>query len=122
MTDDQPATPGPEEQRQIALSRWDNDGGASVLGPQEALGFHSSVPDLANSELQQMRIRLVAVENLVIALLAGASEEQLELAREVSAYIAPRPGMTPHPLTLRAARQMDHLIAQAAHFRTITQP
>ena len=125
MTHDQSPAPNPAEQRQTALSTWDSDGGAGVLGPQEDLtssDIRPRVPDLANSELVQMRIRLIALENLVIALLAGASERQLELAREVSAYISPRPGTTPHPLTMRAARQMDHLIKQAGHFRSITEP
>ena len=124
MTQDKSAKPGLDDQRQSALSRWDSDGGAGVQGPQEDLVPADAlppVPDLANSELVQMRIRLIGLENLVIALLAGASEQQLELAREVSAYIAPRPGVTPHPLTLRAARQIDHLIKRAGHFGAITQ-
>ena len=119
------AVEGPAKQRQMALSRWDSDGGAGVLGPQEDLVLGTlppSGPDLVDSELTQLRFRVIALENLVMALLAAGSQHQVELAREVTAYIAPRPGMTPHPLTLRAARQMDHLLQQAAHFRTITQP
>ena len=118
-------TPSQDEQRLEALSRWDADGGASPPRPREASPRgedDSTPPSLTNAELVQMRIRIIALENLVIALLAGAPAHQIELAREISAYIAPRPGNTPHPLTLRAARQMDHLVMQAGHFRVITQP
>ena len=125
MTQPQSLAPSPAEQRQMALSRWDSDGGAGLLGPQEDLvsgDIGPNGPDLANAELVKMRIRLIALENLVIALLGGASEHQIELAREAAAYISPRPGTTPHPMTLRAASQMNHLIQQAAHFLSITQP
>lgn len=125
MTQPQTSPPNLAEQRQTALSTWDGEGGAGVMGPQEepaSSAPRSGVPDLDNSELERMHIRLIALENLVIALLAGASEQQLELARDAVDYISPRPGTTPHPLTMRGARQMSHLIKQAAHFRSITEP
>jgi hypothetical protein len=50
-------------------------------------------------------------------LLAGASDRQLVLAREMAAYISPRLGFTPHPLTIRAAGQMLDLVERSAHFR-----
>ena len=40
----------------------------------------------SNAELVQLRIRVIALENLVIALLAEASDRQLDLAREMAAY------------------------------------
>jgi hypothetical protein len=48
-----------------------------------------------------LRIRVIALENVLISLLATASNEQLELAREMAGYISPRPAFTPHPLTIR---------------------
>jgi hypothetical protein len=48
------------------------------------------VPKMANAELVALHIRVIALENLVIALLAGASDRQLELARDMAPYIAPR--------------------------------
>lgn len=42
----------------------------------------------------------------------------MELAREMAAYISPRPGFTPHQLTLRAADEMRSLFDRANHFRT----
>ena len=79
----------------------------------------SEIPELTNAELVQLRVRVIALENLVIALLAEASERQLGLAREMAAYIAPRPGFTHHPLTLHASAQMIDLVERAHHFRSV---
>ena len=79
----------------------------------------SEIPELTNAELVQLRVRVIALENLVIALLAEASERQLGLAREMAVYIAPRPGFTDHPLTLHAAAQMIDLVERARHFRSV---
>jgi hypothetical protein len=57
---------------------------------------------------------------MVIALLASSTQRQLECAREMAAYISPRPGATPHPLTIRAAAEMIQIIERADHFRTVT--
>lgn len=106
----------------FALSQWDTEGGAGPLGPQEDLisgDATPSPPDLANVELVQMRVRIIALENLVLALLAGASTQQLQLARAVAANIVPRPGFGQHPLTLKAATQMHRLIGRGGQFRDI---
>jgi len=81
----------------------------------------SEIPQLANAELVQLRIRVIALENLVITLLAEASDRQLDLASEMAAYISPRPGAAHHPLTIHAAAQMSDLVARADHFR-VTAP
>ena len=65
----------------------------------------------------QLQVRVVALENLVIALLAQASDRQLSLAREMATYISPRPGFTRHGLTIHAAAQMVHLVDRSGHFR-----
>ena len=106
----------------MALSRWDNEGGAGPLGPQKgrfSSDAQSEVPELTNAELVQLRIRVIALENLVIALLADASDRQLDLAREMATYISPRPGFTQHPLTVHAAAQMIDLVDRAVHFRVV---
>jgi hypothetical protein len=107
--------------RQMALSRWDNEGGA---GPGGRVHLASTmrevpfdVPPLTNAELVQLQVRVIALENLVMALLAEASDRQCELARELAAFISPRPGFTPHRLTIHAAAQMINLVEGAAHFR-----
>ena len=108
------------EQRQRALQRWDNEGGAGpgrlpAKGDVEQALTHA--PPLSNAELVQMQIRVIALENLLIALLANATDAQLELMRDMAAYISPRPGFTPHPLTLGAAGEMMSLVERSRHFR-----
>jgi hypothetical protein len=123
MPDKEPDSAASVRQRQMALSRWDNEGGAGPGGPQggsASAEAQSEIPALTNAELVQLRIRVIALENLVIALLADASERQLDLAREMAAYISPRPGFTHHPLTVHAAAQMIDLVERASHFRSVT--
>lgn len=64
-------------------------------------------------------MRVIALENLVIALLAATVDAELGLARGMAIHISPRPGSTPHPLTLDAAAQMIHLVERAEHFRRL---
>jgi hypothetical protein len=112
----------PSQQRQMALSRWENEGGAEPRPPQEGLissEVQFEIPQLTNAELVQLRIRVIALENLVITLLAEASDRQLDLVREMAAYISPRPGFTQHPLTIHAAAQMIDIIDRAGHFRVV---
>ena len=111
--------------RQLALARWDYEGGAGGYGPQEDSTADDGTDDacpITNAELVQLRVRVIALENLVITLLVGASESQLTLAREMAAYISPRSGVTRHPLTLRAAAQMVHLVERADHYRVRPTP
>jgi hypothetical protein len=89
-------------QRQQALSRWDNEGGAA--GPVKRFAADEEqdpAPEMSNADLVALRVRVIALENLLIALLATASDQQLDLAREMASYISPRPGFTQHQLTIR---------------------
>jgi hypothetical protein len=106
--------------RTAALSRWDSDGGAGPHSQAAAAGGAPGDCCLASiqTEAVQLRIRVIALENLVIALLAQASTLQLELARDMAAHISPRPGYTPHQLTLRAADEMRSLVDRAGPFRS----
>ena len=122
MSDLKPESLASSRQRQMALSRWDNEGGAGPRGPQAgqvSTEAPSEVPELTNAELVQLRVRVIALENLVISLLAEASDRQLDLAREMAAFISPRPGFTHHPLTVHAASHMLDLVDRAGHFRTM---
>jgi hypothetical protein len=113
-------TSSDSNQRQRALSRWDNEGGAGPDGPTLDSTLETeriAVPDLTNAELVTLRIRVIALENLMISLLATASEQQLRLARGMAGYISPRPGFTQHPLTIHAAAHMVDLVERANHFR-----
>jgi len=123
MTEVKPDSVKHTQQRQMALSRWDNEGGAGPCGPQKtqiSATMQSEIPDLTNVELVQLRVRVIALENLVISLLAEAPERQLDLVREMAAFISPRPGFTHHPLTIHAATQMIDLVERAGHFRSST--
>ena len=120
MADVKPDSLDPSQQRQMALSRWDNEGGAGPCGPREgqiSAEAQSETPELTNAELVQLRVRIIALENLVISLLAQAPDRQLDLVREMAAFISPRPGFTHHPLTIHAATQMINLVDRACHFR-----
>ena len=121
MPDEKPNLLSTAQERQNALSRWDNEGGAGPQGSQKGSTFvdQSEVPPLTNAELVQLRVRVIALENLVISLLAEAPDRQLDLAREMATFISPRPGFTLHPLTIHAATQMIDLVDRAGHFRAV---
>lgn len=108
-----------------ALSRWEDEGGA----PEHRANDHratdhmpSDDPPLTNAELVQLRVRVIALENVVIALLSQADEPQFQRVREMAAYISPRPGFTPHPLTLHAAAQMSSLVERAENYQATADP
>jgi hypothetical protein len=111
MTHDKPEFPHPSEQRRMALSRWDNEGGAGPRRLQEDLTSPDARPEVSdptNAELVQLRIRVIALENLLIALLAHVSDRQLDLASEMAAYISPRPGYTPPDHSCRISDGRSH--------------
>ena len=104
--------------RLSALSRWDNEGGAIAAAALEA---QPDVPDMTNAELVLLRVRVIALENVLIAVLAEGTERQRQTAREMADVISPRTGSTQHTLTIRAAQHMTDLVDRAVHVRA-TQP
>lgn len=103
----EPMDENAEAQRRAALSRWDNEGGAEAEPPP--LG----VPPLGEAELIKLRVRVIALENLLLALLTSGSDRQLQAVRDMAIHLAPRQGFTQHPLTLQAAAQMNDLASRA---------
>lgn len=93
------------QQLKEALPHWK---GVEGTGPLPTQGAPDAAPPLTNAELVQLQIRVIALENLVVALLADASEQQLERVRGIAASIFPRPGVE-HRLTAHATAQMEHL-------------
>jgi len=108
-------------QRQRALSRWNDEGGAEPDGPQtapDAVWEQPLLPKMGDAEFEALHVRVIALENLVIALLTVASDRQLELAREMASYIAPRAGYTRHKLTIHAAGHITDIVERAVRFRS----
>ena len=70
--------------------------------------------NLTNAELVQLQVRVIALENLVIALLTGAPDQTLHIARALATDISPRDTRTPHALTIHAAELMVHMVERAA--------
>jgi hypothetical protein len=121
MSDEPHERENASDLRLRALSRWDNEGGAGThRSPVNSLDVDlSKVPPLSNAELVQLQVRVIALENLMITLLAEGSDRQLELAREMATYISPRAGFTHHPLTIQAGAHMVDLVERAIHYRTV---
>ena len=103
-----------------ALARWESEGGKTL--PLELARVESAeqaqIPEMTNAEIVVLRVRVIALENVLISLLATASDHQLKLIREMADYISPRPGFTPHPLTIHAAEHMVDLVDRSARFRS----
>lgn len=119
MSDGKQVTPDPSLRDNFAKSDGEGSNPPPRLSPD---AMQPGVVQLTNAELVQLRIRVIALENLVITLLADTSERQRMLAREMANYISPRPGFTEHPLTIHAAAQMIHLVERADHFRNAPSP
>jgi hypothetical protein len=102
-----------------AVSRWDNEGGAGEGGREQLTSGASSTDalPLTNAELVHMQVRVIALENLVKVLLVDASEHQLQMVRDMAAFISPQEGATQHPLTLQASASMINLAESANHLR-----
>jgi alpha-beta hydrolase superfamily lysophospholipase len=79
--------------------------------------LQTEVPQSMNTEMEHLHIRMIAMENLLITILTQSPDQQLELGREMAAFISPRPGFTHHPRTVGAAAQMVHLLDRARHFQ-----
>lgn len=110
MLNKNPATQNPP-----TLSTWDDEN----VADHEAF---TAPPALTNAELVHLRVRVIALENLVIALLAEGSERQRQVAREMAEFISPRPGFTQHPLTIHAADRMSHSVERAERIRRREEP
>ncbi|HEX7748061.1 MAG TPA: hypothetical protein VF445_04845 [Bordetella sp.] len=100
-----------------ALARWDAEGGAGTGKPDSFSEKDSSRPrPCQDIELTQLRTRVIALENLVIALLARGSKRQRREVLDMAAFISPRQGASPHYLTIEAANRMRHLVGRGNHF------
>ncbi|WP_324827766.1 hypothetical protein [Qipengyuania zhejiangensis] len=72
------------------------------------------IPEPDHAELVQMRMRLITLENIVLGLLSGASDEQIERISKRADMIEPRPEASRHPFTELAAGDMRKFLERAA--------
>lgn len=72
---------------------------------------------IGDAEDGNLVVRLIALENILVALLADGPESQSERVREMARFISPRTGKTPHRLTIEGARNMLALVERAAHYK-----
>ena len=107
--------PARTEKHNYAIGRWENEGGTTDRAFQHQQ--ETVAGEIGDVEAGHLRVRLIALENVVIALLAGAPEGQSDLVREMANYISPRPGATPHRMTIEAASHMVALVNRAAHYK-----
>lgn len=102
-----------------AIARWENEGGNTAgLHPHDRGSVVGAIGDVEDGNL---RVRLIALENIIVALLAGAPDSQSALVREMADFISPRPGVTPHRLTIEAARNMVALVERAALYKALEE-
>ena len=110
-----------EEIHRRVIGRWENEGGSVRAWHRDEMHVQANPATVAgevgDAEAANIRVRLIALENIIVALLANASEDRLELIREMAEFISPRPGMTPHRLTIEAARNMLAIVERAEHYR-----
>lgn len=105
--------------QQEALSRRCGDGRAAPGDESPEPGApaqRAASPVLGEPELQALHVRVIALESLVIALLAEASEQGRGSARAMASTLVPKPGFVRHALTIRAAARMTDLIDRAVRF------
>lgn len=98
-----------------ALSSWENECGWIMSAPYDTA---ADIPEMTNTDIVNLRVRLIALENLMIAILAEGSDLQCQMACDMATYISPRPGFTPHALTVKAAVHMSELVDRAVQLRT----
>lgn len=119
MNEQTPSPMNAVELRQRALSRWDNEGGALANAATQPSPATTTTP-FSDAELIHLRVRVIALENIVIALLATGTVRQQTLASEMADMIRPREGAVSHPLTTEAASLIDGLVARSRHFADAT--
>jgi hypothetical protein len=105
--------------RTIALARWDNEGGA-LAHPVPVKSPHVDVVHhLSDQDLVCLHSRVIALENVVIALLAGGSHDQRAVVHDMALFVRPPLDEVQDRLTMPAADLMDHLADRATRFARV---
>jgi hypothetical protein len=105
--------------RTRALARWDNEGGA-LSHPVPVRAPHVDVVHhLSDQDLVCLRSRVIALENVVIAMLAGGSHDQRAVVHDMALFVQPLLDELQDRLTMHAAELMDHLGDRATRFARV---
>jgi hypothetical protein len=102
-----------------ALAAYARLDAPSSTQPHNSVEDHAPPPESNVTDLTQAKLhaRVIALENLMIAFLSTATEQQLDCACDMAVNISPRNGATHHSLTKNAAAEMLSIVARAIQFR-----
>jgi hypothetical protein len=79
----------------------------------------AAAPMPAAAELAQLRMRVIALEGMVMALLVRGSRAQRTAAAAMAVHIRPRPGRASHPLTVDAASRIAQVVSRARRLAAV---
>jgi hypothetical protein len=66
-----------------------------------------------------LRSRVIALENIVVAMLAGGSHDQRAIVHDMAMFVRPPLDAVQDRLTMHAADLMDHLTDRATRFARV---
>lgn len=90
---------------------------ASEHATLDSLSRMAEPPPVTTVEWDHLRFRVVALENLLIALMADGPLPRLDRLREMARHVAPRRGSAEHPVSQFAAVQIIHMVERARHVK-----
>lgn len=102
-----------------ALARWDNEGGALSHPVPVKPPFVDVVHHLSDQEVVCLRSRVIALENIIVAMLAGGSRDQRAVVHDMALFVRPPLDAVQDRLTMHAADLMDHLADRATLFQRV---
>jgi hypothetical protein len=77
----------------------------------------SEPPPVTWVEWDHLRFRVIALEKMLVAVLAEGTFSRLDRFREMTHSLAQRKGCVEHPLNLLSAAQIVHLVEQARRMK-----
>jgi hypothetical protein len=105
--------------RASALARWDNEGGALSHPAPVKPPFVDVAHHLSDRDVVCLRSRVIALENIVVAMLAGGSSNQRSVVHDMALFVRPPLEEVQDRLTLHAADLMDDLADRAGRFARV---
>ena len=77
----------------------------------------AGMSEITNAELVLLRVRVIALEHVLIAVMSEGSDRQRQAVLDMADTITPKTDSTQHSLTIRAAQHMTSLVDRALHAR-----